>query len=775
MSKLMAVGAAVRGLLGCASREGSRRPLRGALLGLVAGACIMRTAPAPGGSPTPAAAPSPATEAAESRIAGLARAELLGGAGSGAFQVAGEVKKVELTPITVEGQPFKDAIRAAIKEASGHEWAVQLSAATAAPIEAGDALLATFYLRVESPQEGGVGQTEFVFELAGAPYTKSIQYPVQGTSGWSKIEVRFKAARAYAAGEAHMLFRLGYDPEVIELGGIKVESFGKQVPVSALPSTQAADRRRERAAAVAAREAADAAAALPPTEGGDLHFEVVTGQVIRPISPYVYGINSQPADGVGATVRRMGGNRQTGYNWEINASNAGSDYNHSSDEWPCAAMGYSDCGAPGAQFVDFALSNRRDGLESIATVPLVDYVSADKRGAVPESDKAPSNRWDRSYPKKPGPFAATPDLSDGAVYQDEFVSFLVGKLGKAAQGGIKFYSLDNEPALWPSTHPRIHPAPTRYDEMVSRSEAAAAAIVKLDPTAIVLGGVMFGWSEYLTLNDAPDAQEQNATYGTYLDYFLASMKRLEDQHHHRLVHALDIHWYPEARGAARVTDKAFDAKTVAARLQAPRSLWDPGYLEKSWIASTWGKPIRLIPWMQERIAARYPGTKLTMTEYNFGAGDHISGGLAQADALGVFGREGLYLATYWGDGAGNGPLPGFVKAAFQLYRNYDGKGGAYGDTAVTATSADIAKASIYAATDTKHPGALTVIVINRDQRTVFNGDIDLEGSKCARARVYTFDASAPNVRSLPDLEIKNSQIACRLPPLSATLFVCAGR
>ena len=27
--------------------------------------------------------------------------------------------------------------------------------------------------------------------------------------------------------------------------------------------------------------------------------------------------------------------------------------------------------------------------------------------------------------------------------------------------------------------------------------------------------------------------------------------------------------------------------------------------------------------MQERIAARYPGTKLTMTEYNFGTGDHI--------------------------------------------------------------------------------------------------------------------------------------------------------
>ena len=74
-----------------------------------------------------------------------------------------------------------------------------------------------------------------------------------------------------------------------------------------------------------------------------------------------------------------------------------------------------------------------------------------------------------------------------------------------------------------------------------------------------------------------------------------------------------------------------------------------------------------------------------MTEYNFGAGDHISGGLAQADVLGIFGREGLYLGNYWGDGPGNGKLPSYIKSAFRLFRNYDGKGGTFGDTAVAAT------------------------------------------------------------------------------------------
>ena len=71
---------------------------------------------------------------------------------------------------------------------------------------------------------------------------------------------------------------------------------------------------------------------------------------------------------------------------------------------------------------------------------------------------------------------------------------------------------------------------------------------------------------------------------TYIDYFLASMKRLEDKHHRRLVHMLDVHWYPEAKGAKRITEKDVSPKTVEARLQAPRSLWDPTYVEKSWIA-----------------------------------------------------------------------------------------------------------------------------------------------------------------------------------------------
>jgi hypothetical protein len=749
--------------------------LLGVLVVFSAGACIMRTA-APAGAPAAAPAPSAATVAAEDHIAGLSRVDLLGGAGVGAFKLQGETGKVDLAPIAVTGQPFTDAVRATIKEGSGHEWAVQVEAPNAAALESGDAMLATFYLRTEAPQEGGVGETEFVFELNGSPYTKSVQYPVDGAAGWSKIEVRFKAAAAYAVGQAHAIFRLGYDPETIEIGGVKLESFGKQIAFSSLPSTQGADRKRQQQAALAAKEAAAKQAALPPTEGGDLAISVAAGEVIRPISPFVYGINSQPFDGVGATVRRMGGNRQTAYNWEINASNAGSDYNHSSDDWPCSALGYTDCNVPGAQFIDFGMQNRKAGMESIATIPMIDYVTADKRGPVSEADKAPSKRWDKSVAQKPGPFTTSPDLNDGVVYQDEFVNALVGKLGKAAAGGIRFYSLDNEPALWPSTHPRVHPEKTTYAEMVSRTEATASGLLKVDPTAFVLGAVAYGWAEYKNLQEAPDFKEHNEKYGSYLDFYLASMKKLEEKHHQRLVHALDVHWYPEARGAKRITDPDNSPKTIDARVQAPRSLWDSNYVEKSWIAAEVGaKGIRLVPWLQEKIAARYPGTKLTMTEYDFGGATHISGGLAQADVLGILGREGVFMANYWGNGPGNGQLPNYIKAAFQIFRNYDGNGGAFGDTAVTAAPADQDKASVFAATDSKHRGTLTVLVINKQQHTVFNGKIAIKGGTYAKAKVFAFDGTSPKIQSLSEAQITNNQISYRLPPMSATLFVCTGR
>ena len=85
------------------------------------------------------------------------------------------------------------------------------------------------------------------------------------------------------------------------------------------------------------------------------------------------------------------------------------------------------------------------------------------------------------------------------------------------------------------------------------------------------------------------------------------------------------------------------------RLRSTRSLWDPTYADESWIADVQDGPyVRLIPRMRDWVNANYPGTKLAVTEYNWGGLESINGALAQADVLGIFGREGLDLATIWG-------------------------------------------------------------------------------------------------------------------------------
>lgn len=703
----------------------------------------------------------------ESAIAGVALPKgtmLLGPKGTLSFELQGPTEKVNLGTVAVQGQPFQEALRAEGKEAGGSEWSVQMQARTVAAVKKGDLLHATFYLRSVKPQEAGIAETSFVFERSKEPYTKSITYPLRATPEWRKVAIRFTSEEDYAPGEAQMIFRLGYEPQTIEVGGVAVVNYEKKVAFAALPTTESADRRILNAPL-------PKEAPLEIVDGGELPFEVSPGKVVRPISPYVYGINAQRAADTGTTVRRLGGNRGTVYNWELNASSAGNDWQHLNDDWPCTNMGYKNCDKPGMQYVDFALESKKDGTEAIVEVPMIDWVAADKKGTVDEKDKAPSKRYVRSYPKKKGPFTDKPDLGDNAVYQDEFVNFVVTKLGKADKGGVKFYSLDNEPALWRSTHPRVHPEQTTYKEIVQRTEALAAQITTIDPSAIVLGGVMFGWSEFMSLSSAPDAKDFS-TYPTYMEYWLASMKELEKKHGRRLVHVLDVHWYPESRGTKRITESDTTRKTIDARLQAPRSFWDPTFQEKSWITDQWKKPIRLIPWLLELVNERYPGTKVGMTEYNFGAGDDISGGLAQIDVLGVLGREGAYLANYWGNGAGVGELPKYIAAAFRFYRNYDGKGGKFGDTAVAATTPDNAKASIFAATDSKNPGSLTVIVINKDQGKRYRAKVALGGAACAKADAYVLDGKSPKIQGPKPAVIDQGAIRFDLEPVSAALLVC---
>jgi hypothetical protein len=250
--------------------------------------------------------------------------------------------------------------------------------------------------------------------------------------------------------------------------------------------------------------------------------------------------------------------------------------------------------------------------------------------------------------------------------------------------------------------------------------------------------VVWGWCAYFF--SAVDGCTTGADYSShgnqyFVEWYLQQMKAYQDSHGVRLLDYVDVHYYPQADNVA--LKPAGNAATQALRLRSTRSLWDPTYADESWIAQTAQGPyVQLIPRMKQWVAANYPGTKLAITEYNWGALDHINGALAQADVLGIFGREGLDLATLWGPP--NAGQPGAF--AFRMYRNYDGAGSAFGETSIHAESADQGQLAVYA-TRRSSDGALTLILINKTS-TPLTSDLALGNfTPAAWAAVYHYGAA----------------------------------
>jgi hypothetical protein len=179
--------------------------------------------------------------------------------------------------------------------------------------------------------------------------------------------------------------------------------------------------------------------------------------------------------------------------------------------------------------------------------------------------------------------------------------------------------------------------------------------------------------------------------------------------------------------------------------------------------------VRLIPRMRDWVDTYYPGTKLALGEYNWGALDHINGALAQADVLGIFGREGLDMAFLWAPLSADEPFA----FAFRMYRNYDGAGSSFGDTSVHASSTDQDKLAIYAAQRSSDE-ALTLLVINKSNETLASTVAIAGLPSDSSAQVFRYSAAdLQAIQALPAQVVSDSGFQASFPGQSITLFVLA--
>jgi len=472
-----------------------------------------------------------------------------------------------------------------------------------------------------------------------------------------------------------------------------------------------------------------------------------------PISLYIYGANFPDYSKVGAlfTFVRLGGNRTTAYNWETNASNAGSDWQHQNDGY----MGETDeAGWTYRKFLEEAQAHKAAVL---LTVPTAGYVAADKNGDG-DVNKTPNYlevRFHKSFAKKNKPFQYPPNTKDKAVYQDEFVAFLEGKKKPTTP---VWYSLDNEPDLWGHTHQRIWPKNPTYAQIFANNEEFGKAIKDVAPKSLIFGPANYGFMGFRTFQGAPDANGRD-----FIDAYLDHMRNVESKYGKRILDVLDIHWYPEARGdGVRICDGPDKPGTPAARIQAPRSLWDPSYVEESWIADYLGKkPIVLLPTINAQIKKHYPGTKLAITEYNYGGGKTISGAIAQADVLGIFGRYGLFAAANWGINAEDVSQI----AAFKAFRDYDRKGSTFGDLGLQVKGETPERNSLYASLSSKNRSTLTMVYINKES-TRHLVKVKLAGLKGSAAKAYAITEGRYSEPLTIQAKTVQEFVSFEAPPLS---------
>ena len=542
-----------------------------------------------------------------------------------------------------------------------------------------------------------------------------------------------------------------------------------------------------------------------------------------PISPLIYGINyltdpfgtvsSATINDLNASFVRNGGNLASRYNWQVNSENHAQDFY------------FESIASDGAAATDqrasdlFIRTVRNGGAEPTVTIPILDWLS----NLGPGGSKLASFSIAKYGPQTDADFLYFPDAGNGSVDFGGGVTHKIITNSKADasvpnslafQMGlldylqfhpsgfpiVKYYTMDNEPDLWADTHRDVVRPDGGYSggaiNPVNEGDKSVASVTRLvnfarlvkqrAPGAIVLAPETSSWFGYLV--SAFDRQYANnlVAYGSYpldgdllggyrtstpanpdgfyLPWLLGQIAAVAPTEG-RLVDYFTLHYYPQT-----VSLNADASSPIATlRNRSTRSLWDPSYTDEDAVGqpSYINTQIQLIPRMKQWVARNYAGTKIGVTEYNWGADYDINGGTALADVLGIFGREGLDLATVF-------PTPnGFAASAFKMYRNYDGQHSGFGETRVGLTPLPDPNLFGFFAAQRTNDGRLTLMLINKGttpQSTLIN----LIGFVATgSAWLWRLSPANSNIQPLApsSATLTASQLAINLPAQSVTLAV----
>lgn len=500
----------------------------------------------------------------------------------------------------------------------------------------------------------------------------------------------------------------------------------------------------------------------------------------RAISPLIYGVNHADAatlSDLNCPLNRSGGNNTTRYNWQLNADNRGAD-------WYFESLAYASA-VPGEVGDSFVSASKAAGAQPMLTVPMIGWVADLGPGrqrrcsfSIARYGAQTGNDWQWFPDAGNGVAAGGTEIAGNdpleanvpvdSSFQADWVQHLVGRWGTADGGGVRYYIMDNEPGIWHSTHRDVHPTGATMDEVRDKILDYAAKVKSVDPSAQVVGPEEWGWGGYIlsgfdlqygSLHGWGINPDRTAHGGwDFLPWLLDQLRQRDAVTGQRLLDVFSVHYYPQGGEFSDDTSPSMQLR----RNRSTRALWDPAYVDESWI----GEVVRLVPRLREWVESYYPGTKTAVTEYNWGAENHINGATTQADILGIFGREGLDMATRWTTPAASTP----AYKAMKMYRNYDGLKSTFGDQSVGLSGADPDVVSSFAALRSSD-GALTIMVVNKALSGSTPVTVNFANfTPAVAAQAWQLDASN-SIRRLADVPLTGGRLVQSVPSQSITLLV----
>ena len=528
-----------------------------------------------------------------------------------------------------------------------------------------------------------------------------------------------------------------------------------------------------------------AGAPIQPSTNANVTVQIDALVNCHAISPLIYGVafaSSNQLLDLNFTMNRSGGNAETRYNWQLNA------HNHAAD-WYFESIDDGNA-TPGATADAFVANSKYGGAQPMITIPMIGWsptlgsgrsklwsYSIAKYGLQTDSDihNAPYNNPDAgngiSSTNGDNPITwnipTDANFPTNSAFQQAYVQHLTNRWGLSTNGGVRYYIMDNEHSIWFSTHQDVHPVGPTMQEIRTNMLTYASMVKSNDPNALVCGPEEWGWSGYFYsgYDQQNSGQHDRAANGgwDYMPWLLNQIHQHDLGTGQRLLDYFTLHCYPQ--GGEGGND--ISSSTQLLRNKSTRQFWDTNYVDLSWIGQQpTNNILMLIPRMKNWVATYYPGTKIGITEYNWGAEPSINGATAQADILGIFGREGLDLATRWTTPDPSTP----TYKAMKLYRNYDGNKSTFGDTSVQAAVPNPDNLAAFAAVRTGD-GAMTIMTINKDllNATPLRAAItNFANSGTAQAWQLTSDNV---ITHLADVPYANGTLSNTLPSQSITLFI----